>query len=209
VNVRRWSRLSAEARRGQLVAVAAPVIVERGIHGFRLKDVADAAGVSQPLVSSYFSTRDELVVAAFETADERSFDDIKAIAQTQPDAFQGVQAVVLESLSLDPLRAISWDLWLQVWAYGRFSAEIRAAIERRQAAWVALVADVVAAGRADGSVSRDVDAARVAPLIVVSLDGVSSVLRCGLMSEAEASRICVDVIDATLRTEREAVTNVV
>ena len=202
MSVRR-TRLSPDARRAQLIEVAAPIIVKHGVHAFRLQDVADAAGVSQPLVSSYFATRDELVVAAFVRADERSFDEIETIADSQAVGFDGVQAVVLESLTLDPLRATSWDLWLQLWAHGRFSVPIREALRSRQAAWVELVTRLVVRGGEDGSVEAGVDATRVASLIVTAVDGVSSALRCGLMSEAEAARICVDVMDAALRPTQE------
>jgi AcrR family transcriptional regulator len=55
------TRLSPELRRQQLLDAARALIIERGTQAFTMEGLAEAAGVSTPLVYKYFATRTELL----------------------------------------------------------------------------------------------------------------------------------------------------
>jgi AcrR family transcriptional regulator len=62
----RSPRLASGARRLQLLRVAADLVLERGVEGLQLTDLARAAGVSRPIVYRFFENRHALVVALLE-----------------------------------------------------------------------------------------------------------------------------------------------
>ncbi|MDQ8702361.1 TetR/AcrR family transcriptional regulator [Streptomyces sp. LHD-70] len=73
------------ARRQALVSAAGQAITERGLEGLRIKDIADAAGVSQGSVLYYYPELDDLVlevhrgaVEGFVTSRQRAYDEAGA-----------------------------------------------------------------------------------------------------------------------------------
>lgn len=62
------TRLSVEARRGQLLEVCLDLIGTRPWDAVTMADIAAAAGVSKPLLYHYFSTKAEIYVAAVAAA---------------------------------------------------------------------------------------------------------------------------------------------
>jgi len=56
------TRLSPEARRDQLVAVAAGILTREGAHAASMKRIAREAGISETQAYNYFKSRDELLV---------------------------------------------------------------------------------------------------------------------------------------------------
>lgn len=60
------TRLAPEARRRQLLDVAAAVLTEHGIEAVQISTVAERAGVTRPIVYRFFETREALVLAVLE-----------------------------------------------------------------------------------------------------------------------------------------------
>jgi AcrR family transcriptional regulator len=57
------TRLPAPARREQLLAVGLEVFARQGFHGTSMNDVADAAGVTKPVLYQHFASKRELYLA--------------------------------------------------------------------------------------------------------------------------------------------------
>ncbi|HEY4378100.1 MAG TPA: helix-turn-helix domain-containing protein, partial [Acidimicrobiales bacterium] len=53
-------RLPAHERRPQLLAVATAVFAEHGFHGASMNQVAEAAGVTKPVLYQHFRSKREL-----------------------------------------------------------------------------------------------------------------------------------------------------
>ncbi|MGH9249663.1 MAG: helix-turn-helix domain-containing protein, partial [Acidimicrobiales bacterium] len=51
------TRLSASRRRHQLVDVALRVFAERGFHDASMNDIAEAAGVTKPVLYQHFTSK--------------------------------------------------------------------------------------------------------------------------------------------------------
>jgi AcrR family transcriptional regulator len=60
------TRLPAARRRKQLLAVALEVFAERGFHPTSMNDVAEAAGVTKPVLYQHFSSKRELYLELLE-----------------------------------------------------------------------------------------------------------------------------------------------
>ncbi len=54
------SRLPGPQRRAQVLAVARRVLSDRGFHGTTMSDIAEAAGVTKPVLYQHFSSKREL-----------------------------------------------------------------------------------------------------------------------------------------------------
>ncbi len=65
------ARLSAPARREQLLHVALGVFAEKGFHATSMNDIADAAGVTKPVLYQHFDSKRELYLALLDECGAR------------------------------------------------------------------------------------------------------------------------------------------
>jgi AcrR family transcriptional regulator len=79
-------RLTATARREQILDVALEVFGRAGFHGASMNDVADAAGVTKPVLYQHFDSKRELYRALLEEVGSRL---LSAIAKATADAPDG------------------------------------------------------------------------------------------------------------------------
>jgi AcrR family transcriptional regulator len=193
-------RMSAEARRAEIVEAAGRAIVAHGVGGFRVRDVADEAGVSQPLVSNHFRSREELVRAAFVQADERATAVISERSASEPDALAALRVELLLCLDDedDPIVAQAWRLWQELWTHGMVTPELRDVIAERQMAWVKRIEDLIGRGMEDGSVRSGVDPHAAALLLTTLVDGLGPSLRWGFVDMATATAMLDDALAARL-----------
>lgn len=56
----RHTRMRAEGRRNQIVAIAAELFSRKGFRGTTTKEIADNAGVSEAIIFRHFATKDDL-----------------------------------------------------------------------------------------------------------------------------------------------------
>jgi AcrR family transcriptional regulator len=72
------ARLNAAARREQILEVALRVLGEVGYHGASMNDIAEAAGVTKPVLYQHFESKRELYLALIDAAGERLISAIGA-----------------------------------------------------------------------------------------------------------------------------------
>ena len=80
------SRLSAAARREQVLDIAAGVFARHGYHGASMNDVAEAAGVTKPVLYQHFESKHELYAALLEDVGHRL---LARIAKATSEATDG------------------------------------------------------------------------------------------------------------------------
>ena len=64
-------RLPAPARREQILDVSVQVFARRGFHSTSMNDVADAAGVTKPVLYQHFDSKQDLYLALIDEAGNR------------------------------------------------------------------------------------------------------------------------------------------
>ncbi|MFZ4720285.1 MAG: TetR/AcrR family transcriptional regulator [Ilumatobacteraceae bacterium] len=64
-------RLPAPARREQILDVSVQVFAQRGFHATSMNDVAEAAGVTKPVLYQHFDSKQDLYLALLEEAGTR------------------------------------------------------------------------------------------------------------------------------------------
>lgn len=81
-------RLSADARREQILHVAIDVFGRSGYYGASMNDIAEAAGVTKPVLYQHFDSKSDLYRALLDEVAARMLD---AIAKATADADDGKQ----------------------------------------------------------------------------------------------------------------------
>ena len=78
-------RLPAVERREQLLSVALPVFARQGYHDTSMNDVAEAAGITKPVLYQHFTSKRELFLATIDEAGQRMISAITTQATTDTD----------------------------------------------------------------------------------------------------------------------------
>lgn len=81
-------RLPAPARREQILDVSVQVFARNGFHSTSMNDVADAAGVTKPVLYQHFDSKQDLYLALLEEAGNRLRN---AVAKSVASATSGKQ----------------------------------------------------------------------------------------------------------------------
>jgi AcrR family transcriptional regulator len=79
-------RLTADARREQILDVAIDVFGRAGYYGASMNDIADAAGVTKPVVYQHFDSKSDLYRALLEAVGDRL---LASIAKATAEATDG------------------------------------------------------------------------------------------------------------------------
>ncbi len=87
MSVTRVARLPRDQRRAQLLDAANEVFTTNGYHASAMDDIAEAAGVSKPVLYQHFESKLELYLALLDTSCERLVEVVReAVASTDVNA---------------------------------------------------------------------------------------------------------------------------
>ena len=78
------ARLTANERREQVLNVALAVFAQRGYHTTSMNDIADAAGVTKPVLYQHFDSKRALYIAVLETVGEGMITAIGSATKATP-----------------------------------------------------------------------------------------------------------------------------
>ena len=133
-------RLSAEERRGQVVAAAVTEFARGGYAGTSTEAIAQRAGISQPYLFRLFQTKKELFLAAIGSG----FDAIVALFDAAAGELEGQEALHAIGLSYVGYLVNTDLLLLQLHAYAASGdPEIRAYVAGRFAGLVSWLSERV------------------------------------------------------------------
>jgi AcrR family transcriptional regulator len=183
-----------------LLEAACRVISRQGAERLRMSDVAREAGVSTALVHYYFATRADLLVRAFEFADDRA--DARVVAEIAriPDAV-GRLTVLLAFYVLDEDVAVeNAVLWHEMWSQAVFDPRLGEALTRSYGEWIEQIGDALreAAGERHAEVAAPDDVARRLAAIV---DGLGLQLLVGMIDHARAAALIREAVAIELGIE--------
>ena len=176
------------------------VVVRDGAHGLRMASVAREAGVSKALLHYYFTTRQELLRAAFAFSGEQ-WDE--AVEGQLARATTGAERVELYLLaSVDPSGPFGEHraLWNEVWSSLRVDEDLRPAVVRTYRTWLTRLAELIDEGREDGSIRRSVDAQATGWRLAAVADGLDSMLYVSLVDRRRARLMVRQSLERELAT---------
>ena len=167
-------RLTAEARRAEILEAALDVFSARGYHQSSIDEIAQAAGVSKALIYEHFESKLQLHVSLIEMHAEELFDRVGAAAAPGPDAAERLSAGLDAVFTFVEERREAWRMLFREAA----DPETAAVLDRVIAGVSALVAEMIA--QDPGARGRDDDARReegiamIAQMIVGSAQSLAN-----------------------------------
>lgn len=179
-----------------LLRAACRVIVSDGAHALRIGSVAVEAGVSRTLVHYYFSTRQELLRAAFAFAEDRRAEALEAELAQLTTAAEKAERALLRTI--EPSLEATPALWNEVWSSLRDDLELGPLVRERYRGWVERVVRLLEAGREDGSVPDSIVADAAGWRLAATADGLESILYLGLLDSAQARALLVSSVEREL-----------
>ncbi|MET9058106.1 TetR/AcrR family transcriptional regulator [Streptomyces antibioticus] len=137
-------RLSVAERREELLRAAIGQIEARGVAAVRIADVAAALGVSNALVLYHFSTKEQLVAAAFARAAEDDLARLRKLLGRRTTALRRLRSAVRWYAPTG--QAKGWRLWIEGWAVALREPALREVARDLDLAWKAALTEVIAEG---------------------------------------------------------------
>jgi AcrR family transcriptional regulator len=158
--------------RDAILDAASEAILSGGVRRLRVAEVARRAGVSTALLYYHFDSRVALVRAAL---DHSIAEAPSAASFREPgrSGFEVVRRGLMAELEDSPAVRSNAVIWNEVTALAAFEPEFRDDVRRVTGTWQRALADVIATGIADGSVTADVEPLAVAGVLTALIDGMS------------------------------------
>jgi AcrR family transcriptional regulator len=153
----RTVRLPAEERRASVLSAACGLFACRSFRGATTADIAQEAGVSEPVLYRHFSSKRALFLACLDESWQgvRSLWDARLSAEPDPGLW--LAAIGRAFVESEAERPVVSRLWLQALAESPVDAEIAAHMRAHLNEVHAYVADVIRRAQAEGGVPPERD----------------------------------------------------
>ncbi|MGH3587770.1 MAG: TetR/AcrR family transcriptional regulator [Pseudonocardia sp.] len=195
----------ARERRAALVTAAYRAVALRGVLDLRLRDVADAAGMSSASVLYYFPTLTDLLREVQRDAVERFCGDREEAVRDVPDPRRRLLAMIRSGLPSGPGDELCVLLY-ELGAIARRDAAYAVGYVRLYERQVGIYAGILEDGAADGTFALTRTAREIARNLVTLEDGygLHLTMAAPTMAVEEAGRLLVGyAADATRCTLEE------
>lgn len=157
-----------ERQRERILGAAERLLVTSGVERTRLRDVADAAGVSIGTVQHYFDTRDRLVAELFEWSAARRLEAWVSFEPDDSDPWRRVETL-LEHAIAEPV--LYWSrIWMEFVAMAR-DEDLRPRLEVFYEAWRRPFREAIDAGIAAGMFHPLLAVDVIVDLMIMQVDG--------------------------------------
>ena len=143
------TRLPAALRRRQLLEVAIEVFAGRGFHATSMNDIAEAAGVTKPVLYQHFSSKRELHLAALHDVGDRLRQTIEKVTAEAASPREQVTAGLTAYFGFADEHAAAFALLFG--GGSRRDPEFNAAAEAVEAAVAGSIADLIDVAQLDES----------------------------------------------------------
>jgi AcrR family transcriptional regulator len=187
-----------QAQRERILTAAEALLVSHGVERSRLRDVAEAAGVSIGTVQHYFDTRDRLIEELFDWSAERR---LRAWTDAAP-AGGGPWARLVALLEASLPEPALWRsrIWIEFCAMAR-DDELRAKLDRFYDAWRPPFREVIGEGTEAGAFHPAWPVEDIVDLFVVLIDGASVgiALQAPGVDAGQMRRLMLETARAALR----------
>jgi AcrR family transcriptional regulator len=162
-------------KRPRLVTAATAVFAEKGYASTRVADIAERAGVGKGTVYEYFSSKEELLFAVFESINEEISIRVGAALSKNGSAREKLLAllqlgakVISEQVELQPVI-------LDFWAASRgkdFEEHYREAVIASYGLFRSMISDFIRGGQKRGEFKAGIDAEALATAVIATVDGL-------------------------------------
>jgi AcrR family transcriptional regulator len=181
------------AMREAILDAACRAIVERGVEGVRMRDIAAAAGVSPTLPHYYFNTRSELLREAFVHAEEGMVRLELEVAGDRPPR-ERLDRLLLMYFDADPRVYEIWMLAREMTTRAIREPGLCDSHEDVYAFWSRTIADVIRDGQAAGDVAPALDADVAGWRLTALVEGLGTWLLTGMATRRQCRELVRDSV---------------
>jgi AcrR family transcriptional regulator len=168
-------RPGADARQADIVAAACRVIARKGIDATRIADIAREARTSTGTVHYHFETKEDVLVAALEWANERPYGPLENSLENAPSASARLGALLDAAVPYPGERHDDFLLWVETaiaatrLPTGRLGPRSES-VGRR---WKSYFADVLGEGVENGAFHPVAPVEEVVERLIALADGLA------------------------------------
>jgi DNA-binding transcriptional regulator YbjK len=189
-------------RRQELVSAASSLVTRKGLSAVRLRDVADAAGLTSGAVLYYYENLDELFTAAYDRAIERFCRQRERAIAGIADPAQRLAAAIRMAIPSGPddheIRLL-YELEPVAFRDQACAALMSAYIERQ----AAMYTTILEVGAATHAFSLAHDARTIARNLIALEDGQGLYVLMGRDDPADVERRILDYLAAVIGVDRD------
>jgi AcrR family transcriptional regulator len=181
-------------QRERILGVAARVLADRGFERARLRDVAEAAGVSIGLLQNYFESRDAMLEEAFTWRCEQLIARWRSHSDLQADPWQRIVGLIDELMNQpDPIaHSVTW---VEFCSSASRHRKLRASVARVYDTWRKILVEAVEEGTASAQFDPCLPADDIADAINAEVDGLhmAHAVQANLMTKGQFRHLALTV----------------
>ncbi|MGV3464598.1 MAG: TetR/AcrR family transcriptional regulator [Heyndrickxia sp.] len=117
-------KVDHDLRKKQIAEASWRVILEQGMEGATVRNIAKEAGFSLGALRHYFSTQDELLEFAMHLVIERVTERINKIALKELSPKEKILQILLEIVPTDSEKMAEMDVWFAFVGYARHKKDV-------------------------------------------------------------------------------------
>ncbi|MEU4644856.1 TetR/AcrR family transcriptional regulator [Micromonospora sp. NPDC023814] len=163
-----------EQTRAFLLTTAARVFAEGGYTATTMADLITASGLTKGAFYFYFRSKSDLALAVLADQQARWLSRVHQDVMSEPTAAAQLRALVPAMLRLIEDDPGAWSI-TRLTKELAADADVAAEVGKPMADWVALVADIVRRGQAEGELRTGLDPHAVAAVLVGAFDGLKTI----------------------------------
>lgn len=180
-------------RRQQLTAAATRVIATEGLAAATVRRISDEAGHSTGVLTRYFDSKADVILAAVDEAVGR-FEQRITRATRHARGLARLEALLVSDLPDDAETDADTRLWLDLWAAAPTDPQIAAACRHLYQRWREELTSAMEEAVADGDLPPEIATPRQMDLLIATVDGlcVQAIIDPDRVSPADLKRSVAD-----------------
>jgi AcrR family transcriptional regulator len=171
-----------DERRREILEATWQVVAREGLGSATVRRIAEEACCTTGLVTHYFASKDEILVAALRRVHVAAGERM-ARHLGQDGGLKALEAVLLEALPMSVESVLEWRVWMTFWGQALSGDTLVAEQARRYREWRQLVQGLLRSASARGELRPRIDVARTTDEIVALVDGL------GIQASLEPRRL--------------------
>lgn len=183
--------------RRNIVESAWWLFADHGYDGVRIKDIAEAAGMSTALVHYYFDGKKEIFTEVLRYSVKLASDRQRAELSALEDPLERLRRLVRLQLPVGRKGVAEWSIWLQVWT----SVTVTGARQHEHVGsyqrWWTTVRDIVADGQ-EQEIFRSEPVEDMVNTLTAFIDGLGIRVLTGMLTADEMAQQIDTYIDRNL-----------
>jgi AcrR family transcriptional regulator len=167
------ARERASRARENIRAAACRAFAARGPSATRIADIAREAGVSSAIIHYYYKSKDEVLLAALQWANEHTSSALHELRQETSDPVELLRRTIDLAIPSEGVLRDEYVLWIETWARVRLHPRLLGECAAMSEGWVAYFQELVEDGEAAGVFKPTAPADEIAQRMVALSDGLS------------------------------------